>query len=155
MARTRPLPLILLGLAAVGAVATAVSPAVQDRLDRPAREQALSVAHALSAPAGASDSTACHGEGMVACWETPTAVQDVARALAASMGDQTQAAVTSTCEAVPVTTGTTSEATSDSCFVRVRFKTHGTFAFVDPLVERDADTGADTVVGSLVSLSAN
>lgn len=163
VARTRPLPLVLLALAAVGAVATAVSPAVQDRLDRPAREQALAVAQAVPAPDGATRSTDCRGEGLVACWETSGPVGDVARELSRTMGEQARVAATSTCgvqaPATPTTPGTTagtdpSAGPGESCSVRVRFKAHGTWALVEPLLGRDERTGAATVVGSRVSLSA-
>jgi len=147
MARTRPLPVILLGVAVVGVVATAVSPSVQDRLDRPAREQARSVAQALPAPVGADDSTACHGDGLVSCWESSGSVADVTRELSAAMGELARVEPTSSCDGARIST--------DSCFVRGRFKTHGAFAFVDPRLERDAATGTMTVTGSVVSVSAN
>jgi len=151
--RLRPALLTALVVTIAGAGAVAVTPTVQEHLDRPSREQAQRVAHAVPAPTGATVSTVCHGDGQVACWETSTSVVDVARQLSRAVQQEAGRAATSTCDQVPVG-AVTSTVSGDACFVRVRFGHHGSFAFIDPISGRDPVTGAVSVVGARVSLSA-
>jgi hypothetical protein len=153
MTRLRPTLVIVLAVTIAGAGVVAITPTVQDHLDRPSREQAQRVAHALPAPVGANVSTVCHGEGQVACWEIGASVIDVAQQMSRAVQQEAGKAATSTCEQVPV--GTAKPAVlADACFVRVRFGDHGTFVFIDPVSGRDPVTGAVSVVGARVSLSA-
>lgn len=153
MTRLRPALVVVLAVTIAGAGVVAVTPAVQDHLDRPSREQAQRVAHALSAPVGATASTVCHGDGQVACWETGASVVDVAQQMSRAVQQEAGTAATSTCAQVSV--GTAKPAVlADSCFVRVRFGNHGTFVFIDPVSDHDPATGAVSVVGAQVSLSA-
>lgn len=152
MTRLRPALVVALAVTVVGAGVVAATPTVREHLDRPSREQAQRVARAVPAPAGATVSTVCHGDGQVACWETGAAVVDVARQVSQSMQQAAGEAAVSTCEQVPVGTAEP-QALADSCFVRVRFGDHGTFAFIDPVSDHDPATGAVSVVGARVSLS--
>ncbi|GAA4975615.1 hypothetical protein [Kineococcus glutinatus] len=152
MSRLRPLFAVPLAAAVVGGVLAAGLPALSDHLDRPHREKAQAVASALRAPAGSVTSTACRGDGQVACWETAQPVRVTADGLRQAMGERAETVAALTCEQVPIET-TGSHFSADSCFVRVRFADHGTFAFIDPIVERDA-AGVATVVGARISLSA-
>ncbi|GAB7192770.1 hypothetical protein NUM3379_34790 [Kineococcus sp. NUM-3379] len=139
-------------LALVGAGASATLPALTEHSHQKHLAEAVDVARGLQAPFGAVDSTICNGDGQVACWESPEPVKVVATKLAREMDVQANKAAALTCEQMPVGT-TGAYLSADSCFVRVRFGSHGTFAFVEPLVERDAD-GIASVVGARISLSA-
>lgn len=148
----RPVLVVPLVLALVGAGASAALPALTERSHQEHLSEAERVAHGLQAPFGAVDSTACNGDGQVACWESPEPVEVVATKLARGMDVQANEAAAITCEQVPVGS-TGAHLSADSCFVRVRFGSHGTFAFVEPLVERDG-AGTASVVGARISLSA-
>lgn len=153
MPQVRPAFTSALVLVLLGAVAAAAIPVLGERLDRPQRERASVSAAAMSAPAGAVESTVCRGDGQVACWQVNTPVADVAIELSAALGATTDQPVVRTCDEVPLTT-TVGPSTTTSCFVRVRFGDHGAFAFVDPWIERD-DDGIARVVGALVTVSAS
>lgn len=98
-------------------------------------------------------SHACKGAGIRACWTTSATVLNASDAVTASLRAAADAAPTRTCDRVPVgTTGRPMQA--DSCFVRVRFGSHGVFVFAEPLTERDA-AGVAKVTGTRVSVQAS
>ncbi|GAB7192897.1 hypothetical protein NUM3379_36060 [Kineococcus sp. NUM-3379] len=152
MTLLRPVLAVPLVFALTGAGATVAMPELTEHSHQKHLREAVEVARGLQAPFGAVDSTVCNGDGQVACWESPEPVKVVATKLARGMDVQADKAAAITCEQVPVGT-TGAHLSADSCFVRVRFGSHGTFAFVEPLVERD-DTGIASVVGTRISLSA-
>ncbi|PPK90186.1 hypothetical protein CLV92_1276 [Kineococcus xinjiangensis] len=152
MNRLRPGFAVCLVLAAVGAGSAAVLPAITGHLHEKHEGQAFAVAHALEVPAGAVDSTVCRGDGQVACWETSEPVAVVANMLLHSMEARAGKVGSSVRYSSPITT-TGSHFSADSHLVRVNFGSHSAMAWVEPIVERDAD-GVASVIGARVSLNA-
>jgi hypothetical protein len=144
---------VLVGaLLAVAATAVAVN-ARHESADSQNLRRAAAVAEQLAVPSGATASTRCHGDGLVACWIVTQPVPAVADTIVTSLRVPARATPTRTCDRVRVGT-TGAPLASDSCFVRVRYGSRGVFVFLDPLVERDP-AGRARVVGSQVSVSAS
>ena len=120
------------------------------RVDQRDLRAATSAAHQLRMPPGAVASKECRGDGLVACWTTPTATSKVAHVLASTMqqlGSRTQIH----CDQVRVGTGS-SATTADECSVIARYGSRAAAVFVSPHWEHTP--AGNTIVGSLISVSA-
>lgn len=142
-----------IALAGLGAAAAVAVPLVLHQIDDRNRSHFVAMAKALTMPSDAQRSTACHGEGTVACWTVNRPVTDYAAALAVALGNSARRKATQTCDRVPAG-ASAAPLQADACFVRVRFGDRGVFIFADPLTLRDAD-GVVTVIGSQVSATAS
>lgn len=143
--------LVVACVAVLVAVAAALSVAAWQRgLDGRNLQAAVSLAHRLPAPAFATTSRQCHGDGLTACWTTPRTAADVAQALAASMRGLGARPVVQ-CARMKVGVGPAGT-TTDECSVIARFGARAVAAFVGP--DWQGSGTAAHLDGSLISVAA-
>jgi hypothetical protein len=149
MRHVRPSFVVALVVVALGAGAALVVPSALARADASRREHAFDEARAVPAPAGTTTATDCHGDGVVACWESDRSVDELVADLLVSTQGLADGPVEQACSPAPV--GRASSA--HGCSVALRQGTHGVFVFVYPRVAQDEDGGV-VVTGSTVSVTA-
>jgi hypothetical protein len=150
MRRLRPSFVVALVVAVLGAGAALVVPPALARVDASHREHAFDEARAVPAPEGVTTATDCHGDGIVACWQSDQSVDDLTDTLLGSMQRRTDEPVERTCIPAPVGHADTAR----SCFLALRDGDHGVFVFVDPRVDQDEVDGGVVVTGAVVSVTA-
>jgi hypothetical protein len=150
MSRVRPSFVVALVVAAVGAGAALVVPPTLARLDASRHEHAVDQARAVPAPDGVTTATDCHGETVVACWESDRPVDAlVADLLVSTQGLSDDGPVEQDCDPAPAGRAEPAHA----CLLAIRDGSHGVFVFVYARVAQD-DDGGMVVTGSTVSVTA-
>ncbi len=159
MSRLRPVLVVALLVAAVGAAVATAVPRVLAHVEESRHEHAIATAARLTAPAGATTATGC-ADAMdavtVACWQTDASVDDVSAVLRATLEDLPGEPVEKTCTPAPVPRGS-ADVHAQACFLILRQHgdAHGVFMAVTPRVEPDDVTGDPAVTGSVVNVLAD
>src|SRR5450631_133712 len=102
--RTRPVFTILLALVIIGVAIGETVVTVSGRADHRNLVHAQAVAHDVAKPAGATKSTTCHADGLVACWVVEGSAAHVATAVSDGLAGSAGKPATQSCQRVPVGT---------------------------------------------------